>query len=38
MQSRFKHLLKPGNEKLVEQFQKDVDDRWNKLKRKCGVE
>lgn len=37
LQSRFKHLLKPGNEHLVEKFQKDVDDRWNKLKEKCGV-
>ncbi|MGV8151431.1 MAG: thiamine pyrophosphate-dependent enzyme [Candidatus Woesearchaeota archaeon] len=37
LQSRFKHLLKPGNEQLIEQFQKEVDDRWNKLKEKCGV-
>ena len=37
IQARFKHLLKPGNEQLVEQFQKDVDDRWEKLKKKCGA-
>ena len=37
LQSRFKHLLNPGNEHLVELFQKDVDDRWNKLKKKCGI-
>lgn len=37
MQSRFKHMLKPGNEHLIDAFQKDVDDRWNKLKVKCGV-
>ena len=37
LQGRFKHLTKPGNEHLVEAFQKEVDDRWNKLKEKCGV-
>jgi len=37
IQSRFKHLLKPGNEQLLEQFQKDVDERWVKLKKRCGV-
>ena len=37
LQSRFKHILKPGNEHLIEAFQKDVDDRWAKLKKKCGV-
>ena len=36
LQSRFKHLLKPGNEKLLEEFQKDVDERWEKLKKKCA--
>jgi len=37
MQSRFKHFFKPGNEHLIEVFQKDVDDRWEQLKKKCGV-
>jgi hypothetical protein len=37
LQARFKHLLKPENAHLVERFQKDVDDRWEKLKKKCGV-
>jgi len=36
-QSRFKHFFKPGNEHLIEQFQKDVDNRWEQLKKKCGV-
>jgi pyruvate ferredoxin oxidoreductase beta subunit len=37
LQSRFKHFFKPGNEKLIEQFQNDVDHRWEQLKKKCGV-
>lgn len=31
MQKRFKHLLKPGNENLIEEFQKEVDKKWNYL-------
>jgi pyruvate ferredoxin oxidoreductase beta subunit len=34
-QVRFKHLFKPGNEKLLEYFQKDVDHGWEQLKKKC---
>ncbi len=30
-QGRFKHLLKPQNEQLLEQFQKEVDRRWEAL-------
>lgn len=37
LQSRFKHLLKPENAHFVELFQKDVDERWNNLKKKCGI-
>ena len=36
-QGRFKHFFKPGNEYLIEAFQKDVDTRWAQLKKKCGV-
>jgi pyruvate ferredoxin oxidoreductase beta subunit len=36
-QGRFKHLFKKGNEKLIEQFQKEVDLRWERLLKKCGV-
>ena len=36
-QARFKHLTQPENAALVERFQKDVDDRWTKLKKKCGI-
>ncbi len=30
-QKRFKHLFAPGNEWMIEAFQKEVDERWNKL-------
>ena len=30
-QKRFKHLFKPGNEWMIEAFQKEVDDRWQEL-------
>jgi pyruvate ferredoxin oxidoreductase beta subunit len=36
MQGRFKHLFKPGNEHLIEQFQKEVDRRWDDLLYKCA--
>ena len=34
-QSRFKHLFKKGNEHLIEEFQKEVDCRWERLLKKC---
>ena len=30
-QGRFKHLFKPGNEYMLEEAQKQVDEEWNKL-------
>ena len=30
-QRRFKHLFKPGNEWMIEEFQKEVDERWEML-------
>ena len=33
-QGRFKHLFKPENEHIIEQFQKDVDERWELLQRR----
>ena len=30
-QRRFKHLFKPGNEWMIEEFQKEVDERWETL-------
>ena len=37
LQGRFKHLLKPGNEELLEQIQDDVDRRWDELKNLCNA-
>jgi pyruvate ferredoxin oxidoreductase beta subunit len=31
LQGRFKHLFKPGNEKLLEEIQQEIDQRWGKL-------
>jgi len=36
LQGRFKHLLKPENQHLVEAFQAEVDRRWEKLLKRCG--
>ncbi len=30
-QKRFKHMFKPGNEWMIAEFQKEVDDRWQEL-------
>lgn len=30
-QKRFKHLFNPGNEWMIEEFQKEVDSRWQEL-------
>ncbi|MBQ6663147.1 MAG: pyruvate ferredoxin oxidoreductase [Firmicutes bacterium] len=35
-QGRFKHLFKPGNEYLIEQFQEEVDRRWEDLLFRCS--
>lgn len=37
-QGRFKHLFKKGNEGLIAEFQKEVDDRWEQLLKLCGEE
>lgn len=34
-QGRFKHLFKKKNAHLLEQFQKEIDDNWEKLLEKC---
>ena len=31
VQKRFRHLFKPGNEWMIEELQKEVDQRWNEL-------
>ncbi|MCD6408317.1 pyruvate ferredoxin oxidoreductase [bacterium] len=35
LQRRFRHLLKPENEPLLEEIQKEVDRRWEELLSKC---
>ena len=35
-QARFKHLFLPQNEGLLEELQKDVDQRWEALLAKCS--
>lgn len=35
-QGRFKHLFKKGNEDLLEQFQAEVDRRWENLQYLCN--
>ena len=30
-QRRFKHMFNPGNEWMIDEFQKEVDKRWNEL-------
>lgn len=34
-QGRFKHMFEPGNEWMIEEAQKYVDDKWEKLLAKC---
>lgn len=35
IQARFAHLLKPGNEDIIEKIQKEIDRRWEDLLKKC---
>ena len=37
-QGRFKHLFKAGNEELLVRLQDWVDQEYNKLRAKCGLE
>lgn len=37
-QGRFKHLFKAGNEYMIEEIQKEVDDRWEALLKLAGEE
>ena len=30
-QKRFRHMFKPGNEWMIEDFQRIVDERWQEL-------
>ena len=35
-QGRFRHLFKPENEHLIDEFQAEVDRRWERLLKRCG--
>ena len=35
MQGRFAHMFKPGNEWMIEEAQRNVDENWEKLLAKC---
>jgi pyruvate ferredoxin oxidoreductase beta subunit len=37
LQGRFDHLLKPGNEALIESIQDEIDRRWEELKYRCNA-
>ncbi|MHB0977349.1 MAG: thiamine pyrophosphate-dependent enzyme [Candidatus Aquicultorales bacterium] len=37
-QGRFKHLFKPGNEAMLEEYQRLVDENWRRLKHRCELE
>ncbi len=37
LQGRFKHLFKPGNEKLLEELQEEVDLHWNNIVALCNA-
>jgi pyruvate ferredoxin oxidoreductase beta subunit len=36
-QARFRHLFKPGNEKLLEEIQEETNRRWEQLLAKERV-
>ncbi len=36
-QGRFAHLLRPGQEALVQTIQAQVDAEWETLKKRCGI-
>jgi pyruvate ferredoxin oxidoreductase beta subunit len=35
-QGRFRHLFRPENRHLIDEFQKEVDRRWEELLERCG--
>ncbi len=35
-QGRFRHLFRPENEHIIEEFQNEVDSRWERLLKLCG--
>ncbi|MCX8194450.1 MAG: pyruvate ferredoxin oxidoreductase, partial [Candidatus Pacearchaeota archaeon] len=35
-QGRFKHMFKKENKHMIEEFQRQVDQKWENLLRRCG--
>jgi pyruvate ferredoxin oxidoreductase beta subunit len=35
-QGRFRHLFRAGNRHLIDEFQADIDRRWERLLKLCG--
>ncbi len=36
-QGRFRHMFEKGNEWMVENYQKQIDQKWELLQKKCGI-
>ena len=36
-QGRFRHMFEKGNEWMVENYQKQTDQKWELLQKKCGI-
>lgn len=37
VQGRFRHLFTPKNEKIIEEIQRQTDEKWKRLLKKCGM-
>ena len=37
VQGRFRHLFTPKNAKIVEEIQRQTDEKWKRLLKKCGM-
>lgn len=36
-QGRFRHLFTPQNEKMLDEIQRQTDEKWRRLLKKCGM-
>jgi pyruvate ferredoxin oxidoreductase beta subunit len=37
VQGRFRHLFTPKNEKIIAEIQRQTDEKWKRLLKKCGM-
>ena len=35
-QTKYRHMFRPGNEQILEQFQAHVDEKWERLLKLAG--